>query len=571
MKISTSQAFAESMKQTFPRRKFENFSPVKRPSSQLNSRASTTKQCTVKCPNEEHNEAFVEKLLEENKWLKAELDSMRKINRTLLETEQISSEQFKVFYQNVVFNHMQQKIEKIGEEASFYRFEHKKNLVELDNLKKDKKYIQSIAHRYKVLNEGKSGRASPVKNSTPLSEKLRSQSSDLYQKVIDLQEFLSGLHENLKFSQVLSKFAEFTKFSLGAEKVSMILLTEELQEMYTKSYKNTFKHYWNNLKVILAEGPNLSSIELENLEVDQIKAGFTSGKDLYSTVHLNSTASIYICLHSKTQTKKSSQLFTASDYKYFSLLSSCFSLFLNYYRSRARELIEIDHVSNLSSLVSKLVCNKNHKELANSIFKQIPKFLEFEVAGIIFADLNEFFMMIPNSGPTEKFSDVSVRFPMNHGITGDVFKKNTVIGIENIRSHRLFNPEIDNSCRIGNLENAIFASVIGKDNEVVGVLQVFNKTSGKIIAENDLEKMRNLQRIVGICVSSTNCICEAASLTINFRQSVQDIMRSMEFVDREKAGADFLDVKNALNNMKSNVTEWSNQKKQNRYGSFNVE
>ena len=571
MKISISQAFAESMKQTFPRRKFENFSPVKRPSSQLNSRASTSKRCTIKCNNEEYNEAFVEKLLEENKRLKIELESMRKINKTLLESEQISSEQFKVFYQTVVFNHMQQKIEKFGEEANFYRVEHKKNSMELDNLKKDNKYIQAIAHKYKILNEGKSGKNSPVKATIPLSEKFKVQSSDLYQKVIDLHDFLQGLHENLKFSQILSKFAEFARFSLGAEKVSMILLTEELQEIYTRNYKNTFKHYWNNLKVILAEGPNLSSIELENLEIDQIKAGFTSGKDLFSTVNLNSIPSIYICLHSKTHLKKSSQLFTASDFKYFSLLSSCFSLFLNYYRSRVRELIEIDHVSNLSGLVSKLVCNKNHKELANSIFRQIPKFLEFEVAGIIFADSNEFFMMIPNSGQSEKFSDVSVRVPMNLGITGDVFKKNTVIGIENIKSHRLFNPEIDNSCRIGNLENAIFASVIGKDNEVVGVLQMFNKISGKAITENDLEKMRNLQRIVGICVSSTNCICEAASLTINFRQSVQDIMKSMELVDREKAGADFLDVKNALNNMKSNVTEWSNQKKQNRYGSFNID
>jgi hypothetical protein len=562
MKVSISQAFAESLKTSFPRRKFDQAaSPTKRPCSQLNSRTNK-KNYSIKTNLEECNDIFIGKLVEENKRLKEELESMRKINKTLLESDQITKEQYKSFYHTVVLNHLQQKIDNLGEEANFYRIENKKTNIELENAIKDKKYMKAIAFKYKTLTEEKgSGKNSPVKPNSANSEKSRNLGSDLNSKIEDLQNFLLSLNEDQNFSKILSKLAEFLKNSIQVEKVSMILLTEEIQEIYTKSYKNTFKHYWNNMKVILAEGPFLSGLDMEYLQIEQIKAGFTSGKDLYSTITLNSEASIYICLHSKANSKKSFQLFTASDFKFFSLVSTCFSLFLNYFKSRSRELTEIEHVSNLSRMVSKLVCNKNHKELANSIFQHIPRFLEFEVAGIVFVDSGQLFIMASNSGPYEKFSDVPVKFPNDLGITGDIIKKNTVLKIENVKAHRLFNPEIDNTCRIGNLQNAIFASLIGKDKEVVGVLQVFNKTSGKNINDKDLDKVRSLQQIIGICVSSTNCISEAASLTINFRHSVQEIMHSIEHVDKSKAGADFLDVKNALNNMKSNVVEWVNQKK----------
>jgi hypothetical protein len=555
MKVSISQAFAESLKTSFPRRKFDQAaSPTKRPCSQLNSRTNK-KNYSIKTNLEECNDIFIGKLVEENKRLKEELESMRKINKTLLESDQITKEQYKSFYHTVVLNHLQQKIDNLGEEANFYRIENKKTNIELENAIKDKKYMKAIAFKYKTLTEEKgSGKNSPVKPNSANSEKSRNLGSDLNSKIEDLQNFLLSLNED-------QNLAEFLKNSIQVEKVSMILLTEEIQEIYTKSYKNTFKHYWNNMKVILAEGPFLSGLDMEYLQIEQIKAGFTSGKDLYSTITLNSEASIYICLHSKANSKKSFQLFTASDFKFFSLVSTCFSLFLNYFKSRSRELTEIEHVSNLSRMVSKLVCNKNHKELANSIFQHIPRFLEFEVAGIVFVDSGQLFIMASNSGPYEKFSDVPVKFPNDLGITGDIIKKNTVLKIENVKAHRLFNPEIDNTCRIGNLQNAIFASLIGKDKEVVGVLQVFNKTSGKNINDKDLDKVRSLQQIIGICVSSTNCISEAASLTINFRHSVQEIMHSIEHVDKSKAGADFLDVKNALNNMKSNVVEWVNQKK----------
>ena len=563
MKTSISQALAESLKTSFPRRKFDHYSsPVKRPCSQLNSH-SNKKMYSIKTNLEECNDIFVGKLVEENKNLRDELRMMRKINKTLLESDQITKEQYKSFYHSVVLSHLHKKIDDTNEKPNSSRLEHNKPNTELSSLKHDKKYIQSMAYKYKnQIEERPSGRSSPVKPPSAISDKSSQSSSSSHQKFLELKDFLISLDEEDNFSNLLSRFAEFIKRSIGVEKVSMILLTDEIQEMYMKSYKHSFKHYWNNTKVILAEGPNLSGLDLEFLTIEQIRAGFTSGKDLYSTITLNSEASIHVCLHSKAQSKKSFQLFSAMDFNYFSLLSACFSLFLNYFKSRTRELVEIQHVSNLTSLVSNLVCNKNHKELANSINRHIPKFLEFEVAGVVFADKQQLFSMAANSGSFEKFSDVSVRFPDHLGITGDVLKKNEVIKIDNVKAHRLFNPDIDNSCQIGNLDNAVFACLFGKDKEVVGVLQVFNKLNGKVIDDKDVEKVKSLQKIIGICVSSTNCICEAASFTINFRHTIQEIMHSVEHVDKSKVGGDFLDVKNALNNIKSNVVEWVNQKKQ---------
>ena len=563
MKASISQALAESLKSSFPRRKFDQYSsPVKRPCSQLNSH-SNKKMYNIKTNLEECNDIFIGKLVEENKHLRDELDIMRKINKTLLESDQITKEQYKSFYHTVVLSKLHQKTDKIIEKSISSRPEHKKPNQDLSPLKQDKKYIQSMAYKYKnQIEDRPSGRTSPIKPTSASTDRPVQSNPAYHQKFIELKDFLISLDHEDNFSNLLSRFAEFIKQSIGVEKVSMILLTDEIQEMYMKSYKHSFKHYWNNMKVILAEGPNLSGLDLDQLTIEQVKAGFTSGKDLYSTINLNSEASIYVCLHSKSLNKKSFQLFSAIDFNYFSLLSTCFSLFLSYFKSRTRELAEIEHVGNLTSLVSSLICNKNHKELANAIYKHIPKFLEFEVAGVVLADKQQLFSMAATSGNIEKFSDVSVRFPDDLGITGDVFKRNQVIKIDNVKVHRLFNPDIDNSCQIGNLDNAIFACLFGKDLEAVGVLQVFNKANGKVIDEKDVEKVRSLQKIIGICVSSTNCICEAASFTINFRHTVQEIMHSVEHVDKSKVGGDFLDVKNALNNMKSNVVEWVNQKKQ---------
>ena len=575
MKLSTSEAFADMIfsqskspfvKTPIDRRYYEN----KRPCSQHNNRSTISKKLErseFKLTKDSTNasEKLLSQVIEENKKLKEELESMRKINKQLLDSETLTDDVYKGFYQTVLVEHLQKKVESLGTEANFYRTENEKNMQELDYLKKDTKYIKAIAQKYKNLSIEKKIRT-PLVNQSLISEssKDKNLSMKFERKINILTEFVEKMQEKKAFIDLLSSLAEFLQKSMRVEKVSMILVSDDMKELYSKQVKNSFKHNWNETTVIIAEAPFLSTIEISNLSIDQIKAGFTSGKDLYSTISLNDQPAIYICLKKKLVSRGEFNLFTATDFNYFNLITNCASLLIKYSKSREREAAEIEHVLEITDLVSNLINNKNHKELVNNVFNCIPRFLEFESAGIVFRDTSreEFFIMLPSEGGKEKFSDTVSVFSLQAGITGDVYKKKDIRKIENLKGHRLFNSEIDNCSRCGVLNNGIFASLLGIDGKVMGVLQVVNKLNGKNIVDKDVEKVKFLQRIIGMCISCTTCITEVSSLTINFRESVQGAMFTVDAIDRSQNNTDLFEIKNYLNGLKNNMTEWANQQRQ---------
>ncbi|OMJ92078.1 hypothetical protein SteCoe_5284 [Stentor coeruleus] len=575
MKFSTSEAFSDMIfspsKTPFPKSLFEKKNiEVKRPSSHSNSRNLNYRRqdhLDLK-PSKEFNkniDSLITSLMDENKKLKEELDSMRKINKKLLESEKLTNEEYKAFYQTILVDHLQKKVENLDEEANFYRLESQKNSMELGLMKRDKKYIKALAMKYKnqTLNKYTHDVSPDKKTRSAHISKERLQNNNKQKKISNLTNFISQLQKKSNFLEILSSIAEFLKCIFKAEKVSMILVSEEIKDLYAKHVKNFFRHNWNEMRVILAEGPHLSPIELTSLHIEQIKAGFTTGKEVYSTITFSGEPSIYICLHRKIPNKNEFGLYTAADYSYLCLVSTCAGLALNFIKSKQRAHIESEHVLELSTLISSLIYNKNHKELSKNIYTFIPKYLEFEYAGVVFFDYTheELFMMIPTESYVDKFSDTSIKFPKDLGITGDVFKKNMVFKVDNVKSHRLFNTEIDNSCKSSNIQNAIFASLIGLNGEAVGVLQIFNKKGGKNINEKDVEKVRNLQKIIGVCISSTNCIAEASSLTILLKQGVQKAISSIEDIERNRNNRELFEIKNVLNTMKANMHEWNNQKR----------
>ena len=314
----------------------------------------------------------------------------------------------------------------------------------------------------------------------------------------------------------------------------------------------------------MAEGPYLSQVELQSLSPEQMKSGFISGKELYSTIYFQNIPSIYICLSNKSVAKGDSSLFSSSEFNYFHLITTCASLVLKYTKTKERETKEMQHVLELTELLSNIINNKNHKELANNIYSYIPRFLEFKSAGIIFIDQlkNEFFGMLPSESIYEKFSNTTTRFSIDLGITGEVYKKGGILRFDDLKIHRLFNSEIDNPVRCSTLTNCVFANLIGLDNSIVGILQVFHKLDNKPVTERDIEKIKSLQKILGICVSCTNIINETSSLTINFKQTVEHAVLSIDEIDNTQTGSELSEIKKYLNGMKNSMNDWANHKKQ---------
>jgi hypothetical protein len=568
LKYSTSQAFSDMIfsksKSPFTRLAGDKID-LKRPCSHTNNRISYhpsySSESKVLKDKDKNLEVLVLQISEENLKLKEELACMQKINKTLLESEKISNEDYTNFYQTVLVDHLQKKIDNLGEEANFYRIENKKNSLERDYLKKDKKYVLALAHKYKTLSLEKYKKNSQVKVADSGTGLKPNYSLNYEKRVLSLNDFIKSTETISEISETLSLIGKFLTQTLRAEKVSILLVSENIKDLYIKKAKNAFRHHWNDTSIIIAEGPYLSQIELNDLHIEQINAGFGSGKEMYSTISLDNEPSIYICLKNKIPAKNEFNLFTAVDFNYFNLATTCAALVLKHFKAKAREKQEIDHLLQFTELVSQLINNKNHKELANNVFTYVPKYLEFESAGVIFVDQSEeqFFMMLPSEKFTEKFSSTSIKFPISLGITGDVYKKNKPVKFDNPKSNRLFNTDIDNTTKSSNIKNCIFSSLLGINDEVVGVLQVFNKENSKNISEKDLLKTKYLQKILGMCISCTNCISEASSLTINFKQGVQKAINFIETIDANRS--ELYEIKNCLSLVKNNMTDFINQKK----------
>ena len=180
---------------------------------------------------------------EENKKLREELENMREINKKLLETYQMTDEEYKGFYQTIMVDHLQKKVDNLGVEANFYRLEYQKNSMELDYLKKDKKYIRALAEKYKKLSVDKNIKNSPSKNLTPRdSEKSKALVYNFEKKISNLVDFLKNIEGKSDLLSLLSSIAGFLQKNLRAEKVSMLLASDEIKELYAKQVKNFFKH-----------------------------------------------------------------------------------------------------------------------------------------------------------------------------------------------------------------------------------------------------------------------------------------------------------------------------------------
>ena len=93
-------------------------------------------------------------------------------------------------------------------------------------------------------------------------------------------------------------------------------------------------------------------------------------------------------------------------------------------------------------------------------------------------------------------------------------------------------------------------------------MQVFHKLDNKPVTERDIEKIKSLQKILGICVSCTNIINETSSLTINFKQTVEHAVLSIDEIDNTQTGSELSEIKKYLNGMKNSMNDWANHKKQ---------
>ena len=96
-----------------------------------------------------------------------------------------------------------------------------------------------------------------------------------------------------------------------------------------------------------------------------------------------------------------------------------------------------------------------------------------------------------------------IRFPADQGIAGICARTCSVVNVPDVYSHEGFNPEIDR--KMGYLTRCILSiPLIGLDNNLVGVLQLINKTDGSFTREDE--------RVAGILASQCAVALQRARL-----------------------------------------------------------
>lgn len=144
-------------------------------------------------------------------------------------------------------------------------------------------------------------------------------------------------------------------------------------------------------------------------------------------------------------------------------------------------IMERRKCESLLKMAASLYQETSIDDLATLIVKSSEEFMFADKASLFLIDNDkqELYSTIFDSGTEKK-----IRFPINAGISGHVATIGTAINLANAYDHPSFNSAIDLQHNYKTV-SLMCVPIFGPDRKVVGVLNMINKTEGKIQAFND--------------------------------------------------------------------------------------
>ncbi len=144
----------------------------------------------------------------------------------------------------------------------------------------------------------------------------------------------------------------------------------------------------------------------------------------------------------------------------------------------------IRRIRNLTALleISKaMMAERDLDTLLALVMKRVTAVLEAERSSLFLVDhdTNELWSRIAQE------SEISeIRFPVGKGIAGFVAESRQVVNIPDAYADPRFNKEIDKKTGF-KTRNILCAALVGRDDTVIGVIQVLNKISGPFSLEDE--------------------------------------------------------------------------------------
>lgn len=115
-----------------------------------------------------------------------------------------------------------------------------------------------------------------------------------------------------------------------------------------------------------------------------------------------------------------------------------------------------------------------------------------------------------------------VRFPSALGISGTVCTNNKII-VRNTELSGKSLADVDNSANFTLVRNCAFFPLYGRDEKVVGVLQLYNKKDGEI-EKTEVQSIKFYQKLFGVILQNTIEYNEAIDLMLCVRLTSNKLM-----------------------------------------------
>lgn len=207
--------------------------------------------------------------------------------------------------------------------------------------------------------------------------------------------------------------------------------------------------------------------------------------------------------------------------------------------AKRKAVINERNVVDTLQLISDICTQRTHKGLILKMKNKLPKFMNFQSAGVLIYDKTEDKLISVSESNSEQneFEETSslIKFPTNCGITGIVFQQqhvDKVEGIPHIEVHTTQDTnilsDIDNLSNCTEVLNFMVWPIYGEDKDFpIGIVQLFNKNSTDGITQQDKDKFLAIQGLLGMWVNNTTKMSTTMDVLGHFTEN-----NALKYVDK---------------------------------------
>lgn len=579
----------------------ESRSPVQpQEISRLNRKISDLERS--KRDDQEKIRSLEEKLVD----LESQLFSMQELNKSLVNRDMGNSDMPSI-YHNIFITDLKEQVKSYSQEIEHYRMQNEVCKKELENVRKENQNLLAVIKRYRLMlatsirnhsakdeftdhsfingfgAESDGSSLNTVRNNSTfdkISKKetrghiLASHSSVLkgmmrnMMRIEDLEK-LAITVEQLPAAKTLPKIctilAKEAKSLIKCEFSTVFIVSDRCKDIYSKGlHQDAFvgKAKVGNVWLdIHSEADCDSELPAFN-KLEDLKYIYRQNDSIVIPIKIDNKPMLVLQCQGKEGKNKKRQMFTNIDEAILKMLAITTSLKLISIFAKDNEKIEKNHALDISGIAAQIVSSNNHRDIANKIHETLPKFFDFESAGIIFIDhlSGELFSMIHEPNASEYYGMNALKFPRETGLTGDTLIKNKLTLYNQPKRMSAYNPEIDNNAGATEVKQIVMIPLKDSYNNIVGILQLTNKSSGDV-TKSDMQMLEKFEKLLGACVASANRTIEMTTLIVDAKEKINRVSGALNMTETHKADVETGVLFNQIDMIRSNMDEWIRIKK----------